>query len=71
MLTSNNLLIHIGSEKELILAYDASPYGIGAVLSHCMSGGLEKAIAVASCSLAPVEHKYSQIKKEGLVLCLE
>ena len=44
MLTSNNLLIHIGSEKELILAYDASPYGIGAVLSHCMSGGLEKAL---------------------------
>ena len=68
MLTSNHVLVHFDPEQELVLACDASPYGIGAVLSHRMSDGLDKPIAFASRSLAPAERKYSQIEKEGLAI---
>ena len=67
-LTSLCLLAHFDPEKKLILSCDASPYGIGAVLSHQFEGGMEKPIAYASRSLAPAEKKYSHIEKEGLAV---
>uniref|UniRef100_A0A914WU41 RNA-directed DNA polymerase n=1 Tax=Plectus sambesii TaxID=2011161 RepID=A0A914WU41_9BILA len=45
---------------------NASSYGIGAVLSHCYSNGMEEPIALASKTLEPAEKNYSQIEKEGL-----
>ena len=65
-LSSGKLLVHYDPDRELVLACDASPYGIGAVLSQICPDGNEKPVAFASRSLAPAERKYSQLDKEGL-----
>ena len=65
LLTSSNLLVHFNSDLPLLLACDASAYGIGAVLAHRMPDGSEKPIGYVSRTLNSAERSYSQLEKEG------
>ena len=68
VLSSEQVLVHYDPQKPLILSVDASPYGIGAVLSHLMEDGSERPVEFASCTLSGAERNYAQIEKEGLAI---
>ena len=59
--------MHYDPDKALLSSCDASPYGIGAVLSD-FTGDEEKPIAYASRTLSPAEQKYSQLDQETLAI---
>ena len=62
------MLVHFDENKPLILACDASPYRVGAVLSHVMEDKSERPIAYTSRTLAVAEKGYSQLDKEAVAI---
>ena len=68
MLSKAPLLVHFDSRKPILVHCDASPYGLGVVLSHIMSDGEEKPVSFASRTLSIAERNYSQVEREGLAL---
>ena len=68
LLKSSRVLVHFDASLPLLLECDASPYGLGAVLSHRMSNGDERPVCFASRSLTMVERKYFQLDKEALAI---
>ncbi|XP_061156017.1 uncharacterized protein K02A2.6-like [Syngnathus typhle] len=68
LLNTSDVLVHYSADRELVLACDASPYGVGAVLSHIMENGSERPIGFVSRTLQPAETRYSQLDKEGLAV---
>ena len=67
-LTKAPVLAHYNSALPLRLAGDASPYGLGAVISHVYPDGSERPIAYASRTLSSSELNYAQVEKEALSL---
>jgi len=67
-LASAKVLVHYNPDLPVKLDCDASANGIGAVLSHVFSDGVEKPIAYASRTLSQSERGYAQIEKEALSL---
>ena len=63
--TSDTFVVHFDPKETLVLACDASPYGIGAVLSHRYADNTEKPIIFISHTLNKVQKKYAQIDKEA------
>ena len=68
LLKSSRVLVHFDDDLPLVLACDASPYGLGAVLSHRMPNGDERPVGFASRTLMVAEKKYPQLDKEALAI---
>ncbi|XP_054257422.1 uncharacterized protein K02A2.6-like [Macrosteles quadrilineatus] len=68
LLLGDRVLIPYDPKLKVIVSADASPYGVGPVISHQMPDGSERPIAYASRTLTVHEVKYSQIEKEALAL---
>lgn len=66
-LSADETLAHFDPNAELILTVDASPTGLGAILSQ-IEDGKERPLSYASRSLAKAERNYSQIQKEATAI---
>ena len=62
------LMAYYDPQKKTTLTVDASPYGLGAILSNVDKDGTARHVAYASRSLTEVEQKYSHTEKEALAV---
>ena len=67
ILTSDQVLTKYDPKKPLVLETDASPTGLGAILSHEIDGKL-KPIAYMSHTLSKAEQNYSHLDKEATAI---
>lgn len=67
-LASDLALTHYDPAKKIIVAADASSYGMGAVIMHEMPDGTTRPIMHASSSFNTAEKNYPQIQREALAL---
>ena len=68
MLKSTMTLAHFDETAPVILACDASPVGVGCVLSIVDKNRVERPVAFYSRSLSETERRYSQTDREGLAV---
>ena len=66
-ISSDKVLTHYDVKLPIVLACDASQYGVGAVISHLIEEE-EKPIAFSSRTLTKSEQNYSQLEKEALAI---
>lgn len=67
LLASSNVLALYDPKKEIIISCDASPYGVGCVLSQIFDK-VEKPVMFASSTLSQAERNYSQVHREALAV---
>ena len=66
--TSAPYLVHFNPDRSIILAVDASLYGVGALVSHVLPDGSNRPSAYASQTLYSHQQNYSQLDKEALAI---
>lgn len=67
LLLSNKLLVHYDPSKPIVIHCDASPYGLGAILSHVIDGK-DKPVLFTSCTLTKTQQNYAQLHREALAI---
>ncbi|KAI4899454.1 hypothetical protein NFI96_009143 [Prochilodus magdalenae] len=68
LMQTSAVLVHYDASEELLLACDASPYGVGAVLSHSMLDGSDRPTGFVSRMLSAAVKNYSQLDTEDLAV---
>lgn len=66
MISKPPCLAHFNELLETTVSCDASPYGIGCVLSQTDLSGVERPVAFYSRSMNEAERRYAQTDREGL-----
>ena len=64
----DKLLAHYDPLAETQVPADASPYGLGAVMTQKQENGEWRPVAYNSRALSDVERRYAQIKKDALAV---
>ena len=65
-LTSDCVMSHYDSNAPTELTVDASPVGLGAILTQIGPDGVSRPVAYASRTLSDVERRYSQTERDDL-----
>ena len=60
--------MHFDPQLPVVVEADASPYGIGACLSHILPNESRRPVFFVSQALTSAERSYSQADKEGLAI---
>jgi len=66
-LVSSQILVHYDSNVPIVLAGDASAYGVGAVISHVTSDGRERPITFALQALSRLQEELPTIRERSPV----
>ena len=67
-LASSHVMAYFKQDAETHVVVDASPVGLGAILSQKQSDGTHKPVYYASRALSDVERRYSQTEREALAI---
>ena len=67
-LADSPVLMHFDPQLHVVVEADASPYGIGACLSHVLPDESRRPVFFVSRALTSAERSYSQVDKEGLAI---
>lgn len=67
LLLSNDLLVHYDQARPIVIHCDASPYGLGAILSHVIDGQ-DRPVLFISCTLTTAQQNYAQLHREALAI---
>ena len=65
LLKSSKVLTHFNDRLPLLLECDASPYGLGVVLSHQMPDGSERPVCLASRTLSKAELNHTWTRRHS------